>query len=214
MENNPFLIYNTMQPALVISEYGRIIQDYVSHILQIEDREKRSKQAAALVLVMENLNPSVKEQADYKHKLWDHLHIIANFKLDVDSPYPVPSPEIQQMKPEPIPYPTQPIKFRFYGRNLQYMVAKAAEINDEGLKDDFVNLLASFMKNSSRSWNNEDLTNEMIANHLASMSQGKLIVSPESLEIKIDNSFKRKKNFKPNKNFSKYKKNNNYKNYR
>jgi len=211
---NLLLTYNTERKPMAISEYGRIIHDYVTLICEEPDREKRTRHANAIITIMENLNPSVKEQEDYKHKLWDHLHIISGFKLDVDSPYPIPGPDAVSTKPEIIPYPSQPIKFRFYGRNLQYMVAKAADIEDEEVKRDFLSLLASFMKNSSRSWNNEDLTNEMIGNHLKSMSQGKIDINPEELEIKIDPSFGKRptannKNFKQNRNFSKNKKNKN-----
>lgn len=200
---------------MTISEYGRIIHDYVSLICNQTDRNKRTRMANGLISVMENLNPQVKDQEDYKHKLWDHLYIISNFKLDVDSPFPPPNPEVTTMHPEPIPYPTQPIKFRFYGRNLQYMVDKAAGIGDKEVQKDFLSILASFMKNSSRSWNNEDLTNEMVTNHLKSMSNGKIDIDFESLEIKTDTSFTRKNNgFKQgmNKNFSKKNKNKRNKN--
>ncbi|MBX2985854.1 MAG: DUF4290 domain-containing protein [Bacteroidia bacterium] len=215
MERNTALVYNTERKDMVISEYGRIVHDYVELICAEPDRNKRTRMAHGLISIMENLKPQVKEQEDYKHKLWDHLYIISNFRLDVDSPFQAPKPENTSMHPEPIPYPTQPIKFRFYGRNLQYMVNKAAEIDDKEVQKDFLSILASFMKNSSRSWNNEDLTNEMVTNHLKSMSGGKISIDFESLDIRTDDTFQRKTNgFKPNKNkgFSKRHKNNRNKN--
>ena len=173
--------------------------------------------ADALISIMEILNPPAKEQVDYKQKFWDHLHMIAGFNLDVDSPYPIPVVDDIVKKPKPIPYSSQPIKFRFYGRNLQYMVNKAATIGNPEMKNEFLNLLASFMSNSSRNWNNENLTNTQLAEHLKMMSSNKLEVNPEDLEITLEQ--RRKKFFKPNnsnnnnsnKFFNKNKKHNNYK---
>jgi len=167
---------------------------------------------------MEILNPLAKEQTDYRQKLWDHLHIIAGFALDVDCPYPVPEKDVIVKKPEPIPYSSQPIKFRFYGRNLQNMVNKATNIENPEMKNEFLNLLASFMSNSSRNWNNENLTNQQLAEHLKSMSNSKLEINPEALEITLEQ--RRKKFFKPNntvssssnnKFYNKNKKHNNFK---
>ena len=211
--------YNTQSNKLIISEYGRAFQKMVEHVLTIEDRIKRTKMAEALIGVMEILNPLAKEQADYKQKLWDHLHIIAGFNLDVDCPFPVPEKDTIVKKPEPIPYSSQPIKFRFYGRNLQNMVNKATNIENPEMKNEFLNLLASFMSNSSRNWNNENLTNQQLAEHLKSMSSSKLEINPEALEITLEQ--RRKKFFKPNnsggssnnnnKFYNKNKKHNNFK---
>jgi hypothetical protein len=208
--------YNTQSSKLIISEYGRSFQKMVEHVLCIEDKVKRTKMAEALIGVMEILNPLAREQADYKQKFWDHLHIVSNFRLDVDSPYPVPEQDAIVKKPEQIPYSSQPIRFRFYGRNLQYMVNKAAKIENPEMKAEFLNLLASFMSNSSRNWNNENLTNPQLAEHLKMMSNNKLEINPEDLEITLEQ--RRKKFFKPNNNntnsnkfYNKNKKHNNYK---
>lgn len=211
--------YNTQAKKLIISEYGRSFQNMVEHVLSIDDRQKRLKMADALISVMEILNPGVKEQADYKQKLWDHLHIISEFKLDVDGPYPVPEQTKIHQKPQKVEYPTLPIKFRFYGRNLQFMVQKAAVIENPELKAEFLNLLASFMTNSSRNWNNENLSNQQLAEHLEALSQNKLKVNPEELEITLEQ--RKKKFYKHNNNnnnnggnnkfYNKNKKYNNYK---
>jgi hypothetical protein len=203
--------YNTQSKKLIISEYGRSFQNMVEHVVRIPDKEKRLSMSEALISVMEILNPVVKDQADYKQKLWDHLHIIAEFKLNVDGPYPIPEENKILEKPERIPYPSQPIKFRFYGRNLQFMVNKATTIEDPELKAEFLNLLASFMTNSSRNWNNENLNNEQLAEHLEVISQNKLEVNPDELEITLEQ--RKKKFFKPqgNNKFHKNKKYNNYK---
>ncbi len=186
--------YNTQSQKLIISEYGRSIQNMVMHTLTIQDKSQRTKMAQALISVMEILNPQVKEQADYLQKLWDHLHIIADYKLDVDSPFPIPERKELAKKPEKIPYSNQPIRFRFYGRNLQYMVNKATEMEESEIKGEFLNLLASFMSNSSRNWNNENLSNYQLAEHLGIMSGKKLSVNPEQLEITLE---QRRKQFIP-----------------
>jgi len=190
--------YNTQSKKLIISEYGRSFQNMVEHVLSIADRDKRLKMAEALISVMEILNPSVKEQSDYKQKLWDHLYIISEFKLDVDGPYPAPEQTKIHQKPEKVEYPSLPIKFRFYGRNLQFMVNKATSIENPELKAEFLNLLASFMTNSSRNWNNENLSNQQLAEHLEALSQNKLKVNPEELEITLEQ--RKKKFFKHNNN--------------
>jgi hypothetical protein len=188
--------YNTQAKKLIISEYGRSFQEMVEYALRIKDRDKRLKMADTLIAIMEVLNPIVKEQADYKQKLWDHLHIISDFKLDVDGPFPMPERTKIFSRPERVEYPNQPIKFRFYGRNLQFMVNKATTIENEDMKNEFLNLLASFMTNSSRNWNNENLSNQQLAEHLGVISQQKLTVNPEQLEITLEQ--RKKKFFKPN----------------
>ncbi len=210
--------YNTQSKKLIISEYGRSFQDMVEHVLTLPDKDKRLKMSEALISVMEILNPSVKEQADYKQKLWDHLYIISDFKLDVDGPYPAPEQNKIHQKPDKVEYPSLPIKFRFYGRNLQFMVQKATNLENPELQGEFLNLLASFMTNSSRNWNNENLSNQQLAEHLEALSQNKLKVNPEELEITLEQ--RKKKFFKHNNNnggnngggkFHKNKKYNNYK---
>lgn len=204
--------YNTRSEKLIISEYGRSFQNMVKHVLTIEDRDKRTKMAEALIGVMEILNPTAKEQADYKQKFWDHLHIISGFNLNVDSPFPIPVVDDIVKKPEKIPYSSLPIKFRFYGRNLQYMVNKATKIGNEEMKNEFLNLLASFMSNSSRNWNNENLTNQQLAEHLRMMSNNVLTVNPDDLEITLEQ--RRKKFFKPNNNNNKFYNKNKKHNYK
>ena len=123
MENNEVdtckLLYNTERVRLYIPEYGRNVQKMVDYLKTIEDREKRNEQARAVVKVMEILNPAVHLQEDYEHKLWDHLHIISGFGLDVDSPYPKPEPESLNDRPAAVPIKKKPIKANHYGRNIE-----------------------------------------------------------------------------------------------
>lgn len=184
--------YNTQRPEMAIAEYGRHIQDYVDHIKAQPDKAKRTELAHAVITMMATLNPEVKQQANFKEKLWGHLYHIADFQLDVDCPYEIPTREDLMQKPKAIGYPDSVIKFRFYGRNLQNMVDQAAEMEDPELRQNLVNLIASFMYNSCKSWNNENLSNETIAEHLKTLSKGKLNIAGEELVVSQDNSPQKK----------------------
>ena len=137
---------------------------------------------------MATLNPEVRQQSNYREKLWGHLYQIANYELDVDCPFEIPQMEVRNKKPDSIGYPDSKIKFRFYGRNLQNMVDKVAEMEPGELKQDVVNLIASFMFNSCKSWNNENLSNDVIAEHLNVLSKGKLSIGGGDLVVSPDNS--------------------------
>jgi hypothetical protein len=193
--------YNTQRPNLLLSEYGRGMQKMVDKVVEVEDRDLRSKLSVSLMNVMINLNPGIKDLDNYQQKLWDHLHIMSDFKLDIDGPFPKPIPELIHQKPEPIPYNNVRIKFRFYGRNLQYMVDRATRVENEEVKQSFINMIASFMTNSSRNWNNENLTPEVITDHLKILSKDRLHLNSEDLNIHVEKDFKRPKgHFKSNTN--------------
>jgi hypothetical protein len=209
--------YNTQRPNLLLSEYGRGMQKMVDKVVEVEDRDLRSKLSVSLMNVMINLNPGIKDLDNYQQKLWDHLHIMSDFKLDIDGPFPKPIPELIHQKPEPIPYNNVRIKFRFYGRNLQYMVDRATRVENEEVKQSFINMIASFMTNSSRNWNNENLTPEVITDHLKILSKDRLHLNSEDLNIHVEKDFKRPKgHFKSNTNNNnrnnKFRNNNNNKN--
>ena len=177
------LAYNTQRADLRYSEYGRNVQNMVAYLKTIEDREKRTRLAHAVVGVMANLNPGIKEVGDYKQKLWDHLFAIAGFDLDVESPFPPPEPAILAKKPDALPYPTNHIRFRFYGRNVQNMILHAVEMEEGDTRTAFINLIASFMRNSCKNWNNENLAEEAIVEHMKILSGGKLNLTPEEITI-------------------------------
>lgn len=122
--------YNTQRKKLALPEYGRHIQQMVDYITGIEDGDERNRLAKALIGVMGNLNPHLRDINDFKHKLWDHLFIMSDFKLDIDSPYPIPSKEEYQEKPKQIPYPKNPIKYKHYGRVIELMIEKAIEMEE------------------------------------------------------------------------------------
>ena len=166
--------YNTSLPHLIIPEYGRNVQKMVHSIIEIEDREKRNHQAKAIIEVMGNLNPHLRDVPDFKHKLWDHLFIMSEFALDVDSPYGKPSKESFEEKPERIPYSDNNIKLRHYGKILPQIIDRAIELEDGDHKDIMVFTIANHMKKSYLTWNKSAVEDEVILKHLAKMSGSKL----------------------------------------
>lgn len=200
--------YNTVRNHLVFSEYGRNVQRLVEYLGTIKDREERNRKANTVIAIMGNLNPHLRDTADYKHKLWDHLFAMSNFTLDVDSPYPIPTPETINKKPDRVPYLGNHIKFRFYGRNVQSMVKKAAEMEEGEEKQYFINMIASFMRNSSKNWNDENLSAEAIADHIEVLSEGRLKVRAEDLTLSDVGRYQPNNNYRPNNN----QRNNNFKN--
>ena len=129
------LEYNSERPKLIIPEYGRHIQKLVNHCIGLETKEERNTMAKAIIDVMGNLQPHLRDVPDFKHKLWDQLHIMAEFKLDVDSPYEVPSQEELREKPQSLPYPKSALKYRFYGTNIQTMIDVALSWDDGDMKE-------------------------------------------------------------------------------
>jgi hypothetical protein len=167
----------------------------------LPSKEERTSWVHNLAGIMATLNPDIKLQVNYKEILWGHIFQIGQYQLDVDSPYPIPTPEVKSKKPETIGYPTTNIRFRFYGRNLQMMVDKVSEMQDPELRQEMVNLIASFMYNSCKIWNNENLSNEVIAEHLKILSKGQLQIEGSEITVSVDASnFQPKKFFKNNNN--------------
>lgn len=174
--------YNTRRAHLVLPEYGRNIQKMVEHLLTIEDREERNRAARTVIAVMGNLNPHLRDVADFKHKLWDHLAIISDFKLDIDSPYETPTPELLAEKPKKIPYNQKPIRFKHYGHSIVLMIDKAVEMEDGEEKQDLVKMIAYHMKKSYLTWNREAVNDREILEDLVTLSKNRLQLDP-NLEL-------------------------------
>jgi len=166
--------YNTTRNFLVISQYGRNIQKMIEYTLTMEDKAKRTRAAYLIVEVMGQMHPQVKDTVDFKQKLWDHLHIISGLKLDVDCPYPAPTKQLLDAKPDPIPYQDNKIRYRQYGKNLQRIIEKAIELEDGEEKDEFVKTIANHLKKSYLNWNRDSVNDELIFEHLEVLSNGKL----------------------------------------
>ncbi len=166
--------YNTERPHLIIPEYGRHIQKMVDQAIAMTDREERNKCAKSIISVMGNLNPHLRDVPDFQHKLWDQLFIIADFKLDVDSPFPLPSEEELRQRPEPLEYPQNFPKYRFYGNNIKRMIDVAVGWEEGEMKNALVLNIANHMKKSFLNWNKDTVEDNVIFNHLFELSEGKL----------------------------------------
>jgi hypothetical protein len=166
--------YNSQRPDLIIPEYGRNIQNMIEYCVSVEDREERNKVALAIISVMGQLFPYLRDIDDYKHKLWDHLHIMSKFKLDVDSPYPVPAPESLLEKPDRVAYPTGNIKWGHYGKTLEQFIEKAKEYPEGDEKDTLTHIIANLMKRQYLTWNRDSVEDDLIITQLTSISGGKL----------------------------------------
>ncbi len=166
--------YNTSRPSMIIPEYGRNIQDMIQYTCTIEDREKRNKAARFIINVMGQMHPQIKDSADYKRKLWDHLHIISDFKMDVDAPFPPPPPLTLSTKPEKVSYHDKEIEFKHYGKNIAIIIEKAAEYPEGDEKDALVKTIAIHLKKSYLNWNRESVADDLIEEHLKILSKGRL----------------------------------------
>jgi hypothetical protein len=165
--------YNTQRKKLAISEYGRNLQKMVSFVMTVPDREKRSQYAYTIVEIMAQMH-NLKDSPDFRHKLWDHLFIISDFNLDVDSPFGMPDRESLEKKPKALNYPRGGIKYHHYGRNIQQIIQKVTELEDGPEKEALKKLIANHLKKSYLNWNRESVDDILITKHLTELSQGKL----------------------------------------
>jgi hypothetical protein len=166
--------YNTERNHLEIREYGRYIQKMVDHILTIEDKKKRQQQAEYIVDLMGFLNPQLKTIEDYKQKLWDHLFVISDFKLEVDSPYTIPTRETLKAKPARLPYPKRHPRYNHLGKNLEFVIDKALAEENPEKKQGFANAIAYYMKLSYNNWHKENIHDDAIQSELAAITNGEL----------------------------------------
>lgn len=176
------LDYNTGRHKLAMPEYGRNIYKMVEALKSIPDRDKRSEQARAVVRVMEILNPQVHSQEDYEHKLWDHLYMIADFDLDIDSPYPCPAPEVFTTHPVQIPMKGSKIKATHYGRNIEKIINLLCEEPDGEVKTEMIRSLAIYMRQQYLIWNKDSVAEETIFSDIEKLSDYRLKV-PADLKL-------------------------------
>ncbi|MCX6208195.1 MAG: DUF4290 domain-containing protein [Bacteroidetes bacterium] len=166
--------YNTARNYLSMREYGRHIQRMVEYVLTIEDKEKRNQQVKVIIEFMGLLNPHLKNVEDFRHILWDHLFFISDFKLDVDSPYPIPERETYKAKPDPMAYPKRYPRYRHLGKNLEMVIDKALQQEDQEKKTGFANSIAYYMKLSYSNWHKELVQDDVIKSELDSITGGEL----------------------------------------
>lgn len=166
--------YNTTRKKLILAEYGRNVQNMVKYIVDLPTKEERNRYAQVVIDLMGFLNPHLRDVADFKHKLWDHLHIISDFKIDVDSPYPKPAEDAIRFKPAPLNYPQHRIKYKHYGKTVELMISKAKAIEDPEKKQVMIQSIANFMKMAYVTWNKDSVADETIIKDLSEMSNGAL----------------------------------------
>ncbi len=186
--NEHFLIfaimeYNTKRTHLNMPEYGRIIQQLVERCKELETKEERNEMAIAIVDFMGQRNPQLRDEENYKHKLWDHLYILSNYDLDVDSPYPFPTIEEMREKPKKMEYPKLQGEFKFYGKSILQLIEKAIELENGDEKDALIQVIANNMKKSYNVYNKEHVQDEVIFRHLKDLSENRLdLTGLDSLE--------------------------------
>ena len=174
------LTYNTEKEQIVISEYGRCIQEMIKKLPEIEDRAERTEAAKYIISVMVQMNPSIKQSSDYEHKLWDHLYMISGYNLDVDSPFAPPTPIEKQSKPQHIGYQNNEIKYGHYGQYLIKMIEAAAAEPDDEVREALAYSLAGQMKRNYMEWNKSVVNDQVILNDLKTISGGRLVINDES----------------------------------
>ena len=201
--------YNTQRKKMELPEYGRSVQNMVDHALTIEDREERQRCANTIINIMGCMFPHLRDVPDFKHKLWDHLAIMADFKLDIDYPFEIVKKEDLVVKPEQLAYPNAGFRYRHYGRFLEAMVKKAVEIENEEEKLQLINLLAIQMKKDLNNWNKEGIEDQKIVDDLREYSNGTIDLKVEDLRLGEsrynNNSQQRKQNFQRKQNNQKKK---------
>ena len=166
--------YNTTRNHLTMREYGRHVQRMIEHVQTIEDPDRRQANAYAVIELMGFLNPHLKNVEDFRHKLWDHLFLIADFKLDVKSPYPIPTRETLKARPDPLPYPKRNPKFYHLGKNLEGIIDKALVEENPDKRLGFANAIAYYMKLAYNNWHKEIVHDDAIQSELSGITQGQL----------------------------------------
>ena len=174
------LEYNTERTGLIIPEYGRHIQKMVDQAINCSDKKERNKMAKAIIGVMGNLNPHLRDVPDFQHKLWDQLFIMSGFNLDVDSPFAKPSKEIYEEKPEKLNYPQNHPRYRFYGNNIKKMIDVATSWEDGEMKKELIYVIANHMKKCFLKWNKDSVDDVIIFNHILELSNGKIKIDKDS----------------------------------
>lgn len=176
--------YNTTRNNLSMREYGRHIQKMVEYVLSIKDPVKRNQQAKAVIELMGFLNPHLKNVEDFRHMLWDHLFFMSDFKLDVESPYPIPQKETYKGKPEPLTYPSRHPKYPHLGRNIQSVIDKAIAEESPEKKEGFAHSIAYYMKLAYNNWHKEQVHDDAICLELDAITDGKLSYSADTPLVK------------------------------
>lgn len=195
--------YNTEEKRLAMPEYGRNIQNMVDYCVAIADREERKRCANTIINIMGNMFPHLRDVNDFKHILWDHLAIMADFKLDIDYPYEIIRKEDLYARPPRIPYSTGRIRYRHYGKTLELMIQKAVEMEPGVERDQLVRMIANQMKKSFLTWNKESVDDQKIYQDLAELSKGQIVVDEATCRLADSRELLARANNTPNANSNK-----------
>ncbi len=178
------LEYNTEREKLIIPEYGRHLQKMVNQAVEEEDEKKRNIIARSIIAVMGNLQPHLRDVPDFQHKLWDQLFIMSDFKLDVVSPYDKPSKEKLEEHPDPLDYPQNHPKYRFYGNNIKRMIDVAVQWEKGQKREALEFTIANHMKKCFLNWNKDTVDDEVIFKHLFELSDGQINLAKKDEDLK------------------------------
>ena len=181
--------YNTQRPAITLKEYGRNVQKLVEYIRHVPEKDKRTDLAYTLIELIKQLTPELKDMPENPQRLWDDLYIIADFNLDIDSPYPVPERDILFKKPLQMQYPQSSIRFKHYGKNIEKLVKEAVQIADPQDREDAIIYLGKLMKTFYSNWNKETLDDSVILKDIKEMSGGVLTIDID--KVREDNLFEK-----------------------
>lgn len=184
--------YNSEREKLIIPEYGRHIQKLVDHCVALDSAEERTKMANAIVDVMGNLQPHLRDVPDFKHKLWDQIFIMSNFELEVDSPYGKPDKLELEAKPEPLAYPKNASRYKFYGHNIQTMIKVALSWEESELRTALIFNIANHMKKCYLNWNKDTVEDAIIFKHLKDLSNGKIDLTDTTEELSSSSNLLKK----------------------
>lgn len=174
--------YNSNRAKLLLPEYGRNILQMIEILRNIPDREERNIQAKIVIDVMGNINPTLRDSSDYKHKLWDHLFIIADFDLDIDSPYPIPDRNALSAQPQRLKYSQHSFTHKQYGNNIRKVINQLSEIEDKELRDGYTSDIAKFMKYKSYEFNQEFPSDEVILNDIRDFTDNEFDIADTMLD--------------------------------
>lgn len=192
------LEYNTERPKLIIPEYGRHFQKMVDHAVSIKDDAERNRIAQAIISVMGNLQPHLRDVPDFQHKLWDQLFIMSDFKLDVESPFPITSKEVLQQRPEALEYPQNHPKYRFYGNNIKRMIDVAIKWEKGDMRDGLEYAIANHMKKCYLNWNKDTVDDKVIFKHLHELSNGQIDLASDGENLTESGQFLKNRPSKSN----------------
>jgi hypothetical protein len=181
--------YNTQRPFIILKEYGRNVQKLVEYIRSVPSKEKRTELAYTLIELIKQLTPTIKDQPENPQRVWDDLYIIANFNLDINSPFPVPEPDILFKKPDKVDYPQSQVRFKHYGKNIEKLVKEALKKEDPQERQDAIIYLGKLMKTFYGNWNKETLDDSVILKDIQEMSGGALNMTID--KVREDNLFEK-----------------------